>query len=327
MERLTKEAGDLESEVLPTFETEWWNEASTKPWAAIYPQIAQHTYFAVLQPCIKARNTAIAYAVTQDESLSSIVQRVLLHYAGYDFFAEHPDVGMNWSIWCLSLLQAYDLVRDTVCPDGGGRIDAFFDSALAAVRKNDEWWLRDNMGGLFNNHFAWHKIFIGSCGIFYNRPDMIEYAVEGNQGFRELIENGIRDDGLWFESSLNYHFAALVPLVEMASELSNSGTRIDLWNRTFANGRRLRDLVAGALDAYLSVVSNRLNEVMKRLTVLAVLALPLNFLTGFFGMNFFASGYEVRAPLGGPMLLAASCALMVLTPLALALWLRRKGWF
>jgi len=89
----------------------------------------------------------------------------------------------------------------------------------------------------------------------------------------------------------------------------------------------LRDLVAGALDAYLSVVSNRLNEVMKRLTVLAVLALPLNFLTGFFGMNFFASGYEVPAPLGGQTLLVASCALMILTPLALALWLRRKGWF
>ena len=51
------------------------------------------------------------------------------------------------------------------------------------------------------------------------------------------------------------------------------------------------NLVANALDLYLSTVSNRLNEVMKRLTVVATIFLPLTFLTGFFGMNF---GWLVR---------------------------------
>jgi magnesium transporter len=52
-----------------------------------------------------------------------------------------------------------------------------------------------------------------------------------------------------------------------------------------------RDLLTGALDVYLSTVSNRLNTVMERLTIIATIFLPLTFLTGFFGMNF---GWMVR---------------------------------
>jgi magnesium transporter len=47
-----------------------------------------------------------------------------------------------------------------------------------------------------------------------------------------------------------------------------------------------RDLLTGAMDVYLSTVSNRLNAVMKQLTVIATIFLPLSFLTGFFGQNF-----------------------------------------
>jgi magnesium transporter len=47
-----------------------------------------------------------------------------------------------------------------------------------------------------------------------------------------------------------------------------------------------RDLLTGAMDVYLSTVSNRLNQVMKQLTVIATIFLPLTFVTGFFGQNF-----------------------------------------
>lgn len=47
-----------------------------------------------------------------------------------------------------------------------------------------------------------------------------------------------------------------------------------------------RDIVTGALDVYLSSVSNRLGEQTRRLTIIATIFLPLTFLTGFFGMNF-----------------------------------------
>jgi magnesium transporter len=48
----------------------------------------------------------------------------------------------------------------------------------------------------------------------------------------------------------------------------------------------LRDLMTGAMDVYLSTVSNRLNVTTKTLTVIASLFLPLTWLTGFYGMNF-----------------------------------------
>lgn len=47
-----------------------------------------------------------------------------------------------------------------------------------------------------------------------------------------------------------------------------------------------RDIVGGLLDAYLSVTSNRLNQVMKVLTIISTIFLPLSVITGFFGMNF-----------------------------------------
>lgn len=48
----------------------------------------------------------------------------------------------------------------------------------------------------------------------------------------------------------------------------------------------LRDLLSSSLDTYLSVVSNRLNEVMKRLTIIATIFLPLSFIVGLGGINF-----------------------------------------
>jgi len=47
-----------------------------------------------------------------------------------------------------------------------------------------------------------------------------------------------------------------------------------------------RDMVSGMLDIYLSSVSNRLNSVMKVLTIIATIFMPLTFLAGIYGMNF-----------------------------------------
>ena len=52
-----------------------------------------------------------------------------------------------------------------------------------------------------------------------------------------------------------------------------------------------KDLLTGAMDVYLSMVSNRLNLVVEKLTVLSTVLLPLIVITGFFGQNF---GWLVR---------------------------------
>ena len=47
-----------------------------------------------------------------------------------------------------------------------------------------------------------------------------------------------------------------------------------------------RDMLSGMLDIYLSSISNRMNEMMKVLTIIATLFMPLTFLAGVYGMNF-----------------------------------------
>jgi len=87
----------------------------------------------------------------------------------------------------------------------------------------------------------------------------------------------------------------------------------------------LRDLVSGALDTYLSVVNNRLNDIMKTLTIITTLFMPLSFLTGFFGMNFFEPVGNLRAWTGTPAFYVVM-AIMLGLPLGMYLWMRRRDW-
>jgi magnesium transporter len=89
----------------------------------------------------------------------------------------------------------------------------------------------------------------------------------------------------------------------------------------------LRDLIAGALDTYLSAISNRTNEIMKTLTLVTVMFLPMSFLAGFFGMNFFGETLAFQVPLPKGLLFTLTCLTMVATPAVLWVWARRKGWF
>ena len=87
----------------------------------------------------------------------------------------------------------------------------------------------------------------------------------------------------------------------------------------------LRDLVSGAQDTYLSVVNNRMNDIMKTLTIITTLFMPITFITGFFGMNFF----EPVAGLIGwtsAQVFAVVLGGMLLFPIGMYLWMRRRTW-
>lgn len=87
----------------------------------------------------------------------------------------------------------------------------------------------------------------------------------------------------------------------------------------------LRDLVSGVLDTYLSVVNNRLNDIMKTLTIITTLFMPLSFLTGFFGMNFFAASDRLNS-LTDVTSFIIVMAVMIGLPLGMFLWMRRRDW-
>lgn len=88
-----------------------------------------------------------------------------------------------------------------------------------------------------------------------------------------------------------------------------------------------RDMISGMLDIYLSSVSNRMNEVMKVLTIFAAIFIPLTFIAGLYGMNFNVEKSPYNMPelnwyFGYPMALG----LMAFVGVAMLIFFRRKKW-
>ena len=82
-----------------------------------------------------------------------------------------------------------------------------------------------------------------------------------------------------------------------------------------------RDLVSSSLEAYLSVQSNRMNEVMKTLTLISTVMLPITFIAGVYGMNF-EHMPELKWEHGYPM----AITLMLSLGGGMLIYFRRKGW-
>jgi magnesium transporter len=82
-----------------------------------------------------------------------------------------------------------------------------------------------------------------------------------------------------------------------------------------------REMAVGIMDIYMSSVSNRMNEVMKVLTVLASIFIPLTFIVGIYGMNF-ENMPELRSRWGYP----AVWVVMVAVAVGMLVHFRRRGW-
>ncbi len=88
-----------------------------------------------------------------------------------------------------------------------------------------------------------------------------------------------------------------------------------------------RDMASGLIEVYLSSINNRLNEIMKVLTIIATVFMPLTFIAGVYGMNFKTEASPWNMPelewyLGYPFALG----LMALTVLVMVLYFRKKNW-
>jgi magnesium transporter len=82
-----------------------------------------------------------------------------------------------------------------------------------------------------------------------------------------------------------------------------------------------RDVISGAMEAYVSISSNRLNEIMKTLTVIATIMMPLTLIASIYGMNF-KHMPELNSAFGYPMVIL----LMGLITAFMLIYFRRKKW-
>jgi magnesium transporter len=89
----------------------------------------------------------------------------------------------------------------------------------------------------------------------------------------------------------------------------------------------LRDLISGTLETYLSVIANRTNDIMKVLTIVTLMFMPMTFIVGFFGMNFFGETLAIKTHLPRRLLFWGANAIMAISPCFIWIYARRKKWF
>lgn len=82
-----------------------------------------------------------------------------------------------------------------------------------------------------------------------------------------------------------------------------------------------REMVSGLTDLYMSAVSNKMNEIMKVLTIMASVFIPLTFIAGVYGMNF-----DYMPELALPWAYPALWGIFVVLTSGMLLYFRRKGW-
>lgn len=87
----------------------------------------------------------------------------------------------------------------------------------------------------------------------------------------------------------------------------------------------LRELSTNSLTTYLSIVNNRMNDVMKTMAIVTALFLPLTFITGFFGMNFFEPTVNMSVWTGW-LSFATTLVAMILIPLGMFRYIQRRRW-
>ena len=119
----------------------------------------------------------------------------------------------------------------------------------------------------------------------------------------------------------------MAELLRSDSEIIHDSSRIyfrDVYDHTIRiieSIETYRDILSGLLDIYISSVSNKMNEVMKVLTVFASIFIPLTFIAGIYGMNF-----EYMPELQWKWAYPLLWAVFIIIPVVLLVYFRRKKW-
>lgn len=159
--------------------------------------------------------------------------------------------------------------------------------------------------------------------------DRIEKLVFNEQPNNDTLQTilNLKKDLIKLRRISSYQKEVLYKLSRGDSELITADETIYYRNvydhlvRVSDTAESYRDYAAGLLDSYLSIVNNKMNEVMKFLTIIATIILPLSFITGLFGMNFDDIPF-LHSDIGFYL----SLALMLIIAVFMILWFRHKKW-
>jgi magnesium transporter len=166
------------------------------------------------------------------------------------------------------------------------------------------------------------------------RLEMLEDALVEKPDASRLPEvHSIRRDLLALRRAVWPMREALNTLIREGHEVFTPETRPYL-NDCYEHTVQIMDLVenyretaSGMMDIYLSSMSNRMNEIMKVLTIISTIFIPLTFIAGVYGMNFDRSASPLSMPeLGWKYGYVACIGTMIATTVFMLLFFRRRGW-
>jgi magnesium transporter len=152
--------------------------------------------------------------------------------------------------------------------------------------------------------------------IFTPQPESVQALIFRRRNILIDIRHAIGPMRDVFNALLNRH----LPLIQ-ESHLLYFRDLYDHTVRIYELVETQRERLSNALEVHLSHISNTLSQVMKRLTAVATIFMPLTFLTGVFGMNF------AHLPFQNLWVLVLALVAMVLIPAGMWLWMRRARWF
>jgi magnesium transporter len=161
------------------------------------------------------------------------------------------------------------------------------------------------------------------------RVELIEEELIANPGSQTLrLMHNLKREMIFLRKSVWPLREVISGLERGESALIKDSTRIylrDVYDHTIHvidTIESLRDMVSGMLDIYLSSISNRLNEVMKVLTIIATIFIPLTFVAGVYGMNF-KHMPELAWRWGYPLILSVMAAIGI----SMMVYFKKKKWF
>jgi magnesium transporter len=140
----------------------------------------------------------------------------------------------------------------------------------------------------------------------YNLKNLLLMLRRSAAPMREIVNQLIKDDSDLIDDSTEPY---LRDLYDHTIHISES---IELQ----------REITTGLMETYLSMMSNKMNEVMKVLTVIATIFIPLTFIVGIYGMNF-----KYLPELEWPWAYFAVWGVMIAVTLVMLFYFKRKNWF
>lgn len=183
------------------------------------------------------RDLGVMYVLTDEASYAGKARQILLGYAErYLKYPLHNTQGkpskggghvgpqtLDESTWLIPVVQGFDCIRDTLSDED---VELIAEQMLLPAA----WLIHDHQWGI-HNICCWHDSAYGLVGLALENEQLAADAINGPKGFRAQIEQGVTEDGFWYESAWGYHFYTMSALHPLAIAARNVG--IDLYTERY----------------------------------------------------------------------------------------------